>query len=240
MRVQLFATCLVDTFFPETGEACVRLLKHFGVETAYPRGQTCCGKPPNSAGYAREVKLAATRFIEVFDGSDAIVVPSGSCASMIRDHYPELFRDDTRMAAKAQAVAARTFELTQFLVNKLEAHKAGLKGRGKITYHSSCQLRRELGVKEEPLSLLQSLQGVEFVPLPSEDRCCGFGGMFMAKLPEVSMAMADEKAASIVETGAEVVTGCDHGCLMNISDALRRRGASVQAKHIAQVLAEEL
>lgn len=240
MRVQLFATCLVDTFFPETGEACVRLLKHFGVDIAYPGGQTCCGKPPNSAGYAKQVKLAAKRFIEVFDGSDPIVVPSGSCASMIRNHYPDLFREDARLAAKARAVADRTFELTQFLVHKLEAHKTGLKGRGRITYHSSCQLRRELGVREEPLSLLRSLQGAEFIPLPSEDRCCGFGGMFMAKLPEVSMAMADEKAASIVETGADVVTGCDHGCLMNITDALKRRRAAVEVKHIALVLAEEL
>jgi L-lactate dehydrogenase complex protein LldE len=241
MRVQLFSTCLVDTFFPETGEATIRLLRHFGVEIAYPKGQTCCGKPADSGGYRHESKQAAEHFISVFEsGNDPIVIPSGSCASMVKNHYPELFKDDKILYGKARAIADRTYELTQFLVNVLKAHEAGFTGRGRITYHSSCQLTRELGVREEPLLLLNSLKGAEVVPLPYADRCCGFGGIFMARLPEVSMALADEKAEMIVSTGADTVTGCDHGCLMNIRDALKRRGSGVNVKHVAVVLAEGL
>jgi L-lactate dehydrogenase complex protein LldE len=240
MRVQLFATCLVDTFFPETGEATVRLLRHFGIDVAFPPAQTCCGKPADSGGYAHDAKKAAEHFIDVFQGSDPIVIPSGSCASMVKNHYPALFKDDPRMREKAEAISARTYELSQFLVHVLKVHEAGLTGQGKFTYHASCQLTRELGVRDEPLRLLQSLQGAEFVSLPSADRCCGFGGIFMAKLPEVSMAMADEKVETILSTGADTVVGCDHGCLMNIADALKRRGSAVQVQHIATVLAEGL
>jgi L-lactate dehydrogenase complex protein LldE len=226
--------------FPETGEATVRLLRHFGVEVVYPRGQTCCGKPADSGGYAREAKKAAAHFLSVFDGSDPIVIPSGSCASMVKNHYPGLFQNDDRMRARAESAAARTYELSQFLVHVLKAHEVGLTGKGKITYHASCQLTRELGVRDEPLLLLQSLRGADFVPLPNADRCCGFGGIFMVKLPEVSMAMADDKLETILSTGADTVTGCDHGCLMNIADAVRRRGSQDQVKHLAVVLAEGL
>jgi L-lactate dehydrogenase complex protein LldE len=159
---------------------------------------------------------------------------------MVKNHYPELFKNDRRMREKAEAVAERTYELTQFLVHVLKIHEAGLQGKGSITYHSSCQLTRELGVREEPVLLLESLRGAKFIQLPHADRCCGFGGIFMAKLPEVSMALADEKADAILSTGAEKVTGCDHGCLMNIADALNRRGSSVKVEHIAAVLAEGL
>lgn len=238
MRVQLFSTCLVDSFFPETGEATVRLLRHFGVDVTYPKGQTCCGKPTDSGGYSSESRKAAEHFISVFQGSDPIIIPSGSCASMVKNHYPELFKDDARMREKAEAIGSRTHELSHFLVHVLRVHEAGLTGKGRITYHASCQLTRELGVREEPLLLLKSLKGVEFVPLPYADRCCGFGGIFMAKLPELSVALAEEKAETILSTGADTVTGCDHGCLMNIADALRRRGSPVQVRHIAAVLAE--
>jgi L-lactate dehydrogenase complex protein LldE len=241
VRIQLFGTCLVDTMFPETGEATIRLLRHFGVEIGYPEGQTCCGKPADSGGYSRESRKAAGHFISVFERTDGpIVIPSGSCASMVKNHYPELFKDDARMLEKAEAIAGRTYELSQFLVQVLKAHEANLTGTGRLTYHASCQLTRELGVREEPLLLLQSLNGAEFVHLPHADRCCGFGGIFMAKLPEVSMALADEKVDTILSTGADTVTGCDHGCLMNIADAIRRRGSAVQVKHIASVLAEGL
>jgi L-lactate dehydrogenase complex protein LldE len=240
MRVQLFGTCLVDTFFPETGEATVAILKHFGVDVEYPKGQTCCGKPPNSAGYTAEARSAAEHFISVFQGTDPIIIPSGSCASMVKHHYPAMFDDDPVMKRKAQQTADRVFELTQFLVNELKAHEASLKAKGRITYHASCQLTRELGVKDEPIMLLRSLQGAEFVPMPNADRCCGFGGVFMAKLPEISMALADDKAAWIEEVQADTVTGCDHGCLMNIADAVKRRGSQVRTQHIARVIAEAL
>lgn len=240
MQVQVFGTCLVDTFFPETGEATIRLLRHFGVDVWYPRGQTCCGKPPDSAGYKREVVKAAEHFLSIFDGGDPIVIPSGSCASMVKNHYPDLFNGNDRMRRKAEEAAGRTYELSQFLVQVLQADKAGFRGNGRFTYHASCQLTRELGVREEPLQLLQSIKGADFIPLPNADRCCGFGGVFMAKMPEISMAMADEKAETILSTGADTVVGCDHGCLMNIADALKRRGGNVQVRHIAQVLAESL
>ncbi len=241
MRVQLFGTCLVDTFYPETGEATIKLLKHFGVGVEIPHGQTCCGKPANSGGYVKESRKAAEHFISIFNGSDPIIVPSGSCASMVKNHYPELFKDNAAMKAKAEQVGGRVYELTQFLVHVLKADQSGaFRGSGKVTYHASCQLTRELGVREEPLVLLQAVKGLDFVPLQNSDRCCGFGGVFMAKSPEISMAIADEKAGTIVESGAGTVTGCDHGCLMNITDALKRRRSSVEVKHIATVLAESL
>lgn len=241
MRIQLFGTCLIDTMFPETGEATIKLLRHFGVDIKYPKGQTCCGKPADSGGYTRESMKAAEHFISVFGASaDPIVIPSGSCASMVKNHYPELFNDNERMREKAEAISGRTYELTQFLVHVLHAHEKGFQGTGRITYHASCQLTRELGVREEPLLLLHSIKGAEFVPLPNADRCCGFGGIFMAKQPEISMALADEKLEWILSTAADTVTGCDHGCLMNIADAGRRNGSNVKVKHIAAVLAESL
>jgi L-lactate dehydrogenase complex protein LldE len=240
MRVQLFTTCLIDTFYPETAEATVRLLRNFGVEVAFPKSQTCCGKPADSGGYSKEARKAAEHFISVFEGSDPIVIPSGSCASMVKNHYKHLFADNSRMQQKAEAVAARTYELTQFLVRELRAQERGFTGNGMITYHASCQLTREMGVSDEPLVLLQSLKGAQFVPMPYADRCCGFGGIFMAKMPEISKALADEKLDTILSTGADTVTGCDHGCLMNIADAIKRRGSQVQVKHIATVLAEGL
>jgi L-lactate dehydrogenase complex protein LldE len=159
---------------------------------------------------------------------------------MVKNHYPVLFQDNARLQKKAEETAARTFELSQFLVHLLKAHENGFRGTGKITYHASCQLTRELGVREEPLLLLESLKGAEFIPLPHADRCCGFGGVFMARLPEVSAAIADEKADTIFSTGADTVTGCDHGCLMNIQAAIKRKGGGVAVKHLAQVLAEGL
>jgi L-lactate dehydrogenase complex protein LldE len=160
---------------------------------------------------------------------------------MVKNHYPELFKDDPKMFRKAEAVARRTFEFSQFLTHILKAHETGFpNGHGKITYHASCQSTRELGVKTEPLDLIKSIHGAEFVPTTNADRCCGFGGVFMGKLPEISMALADDKVDSILETNADIVTGCDHGCLMNIMDAAKRRNSSFKVKHLAAVLAEAL
>lgn len=240
MRVQFFSTCLVDTFYPQTGEAAVKLLRDFGCEVVYPRGQTCCGKPADSGGYEREARVAAKHFIKVFSGSDPIVVPSGSCASMVKNHYPTLFNNDEYLKTKATELAQRVYELSQFLVHVLKAHEHGFQGQGSVTYHSSCQLTRELGVREEPLTLIRSIKGVEFKPMLYADRCCGFGGVFMLKQPEISMALADDKLDTIIASGADTVTGCDHGCLMNIEDAVRRRGSDIKVKHLAVLLAEGL
>jgi len=238
MRVQLFGTCMVDSFFPEVGDATVRLLKHFGVEVVFPHGQTCCGQPAFNAGYRDEARGAAEHFLSVFTGDDPIVTPSGSCAAMVKHHYPGLFQGDSPLGEKARGAAARVFEMSQFLVQVLRAHERVFVGSGKITYHSSCHLTRTLGVREEPLLLISALSGAEFVPMPDATRCCGFGGMFMAKLPEISCALADEKADSIMATGADTVTGCDSACLMTIADGLKRRGSDVKVKHLVQLLAE--
>ena len=240
MKVLLFGTCLVDTFFPGTGEATVRLLRRFGAEPVFPKGQTCCGQPAFNAGYEAQARAAAGRFLREFDGDDPIVTPSGSCAAMVKNHYPRLFRDDPKLFAMAKRAGERIHELTQFLVHVARAHEAGMRGKGTVTYHASCHLTRALGVREEPLTLLASLRGATFIPMPDAARCCGFGGTFMAKLPEISCALADEKAASIEATGASTVTGCDSGCLMNIADAMRRRGTRIRVAHIAQLLAEGL
>ena len=240
MRVQLFGTCMVDSFFPEVGDATVRLLEHFGVEVVYPQGQTCCGQPAFNAGYRAEARGAAEHFLSLFTGSDPIVTPSGSCAAMVKHHYPELFHDAPQLLEKAQGVADRVFEISQFLVQVLRAHERGYGGSGTLTYHSSCHLTRTLGVREEPLQLIAALRGTSFLPMPDAVRCCGFGGMFMAKLPEISCALADEKAGSIIATGADTVTGCDSACLMNIADALKRRGSSIRVAHLVQLLAEGL
>jgi L-lactate dehydrogenase complex protein LldE len=241
MRVQLFGTCVVDALFPDVGDAAVKLLRHFGVEVGYPQGQTCCGQPAYNAGYEETARQAARHFLNVFgDESVPIVTPSGSCAAMVRHHYPELFHDEPRLQAVARAVGERVFELSQFLVGQLQAHEYPFKGRGKITYHASCHLTRMLKVQQEPLQLIAALRGAEFVPMADADRCCGFGGMFMAKLPEISCALADEKAQSILATGAGTVTGCDSACLMMIADGLKQRGGTVQVKHLAQLLAEGL
>ena len=158
----------------------------------------------------------------------------------VKHYYPRLFRDDPSLLAMAKRAGERTHELTQFLVHVAKAHEAGLRGKGTVTYHASCHLTRSLGVREEPLALLASLKGATFVPMPDAARCCGFGGTFMAKLPEISCALADEKVASIEGTGADTVTGCDSGCLMNIADAMRRRGTRIRVAHIAPLLAEGL
>jgi L-lactate dehydrogenase complex protein LldE len=239
MRVQLFGTCMVDSFFPEVGEATVRLLRHFGVEVGYPQGQTCCGQPAYNAGYRKEARVAAEHFLSLFaGGSDPIVTPSGSCAAMVKHHYPELFHDDPLLAQKAAQVAGRVWEISQFLVGELGAHQRSFNGSGTLTYHSSCHLTRTLGVREEPLQLIAAIPGARFVPMPDATRCCGFGGMFMAKLPEISCALADEKAESIMATGADTVVGCDSACLMTIADGLKRRGSTIQVKHLVQLLAE--
>jgi L-lactate dehydrogenase complex protein LldE len=240
MRVQLFGTCMVDSLFPAVGDATVRLLEHFGVQVAYPHGQTCCGQPAFNAGYRKEARGAAEYFLSLFGGDDPIVTPSGSCAAMVKNHYPGLFIDDPKMAEKARQVAGRVWEISQFLVQVLRAQERVFIGSGRITYHSSCHLTRTLGVREEPLLLISALAGAEFVPMPDATRCCGFGGMFMAKLPEISCALADEKAESIMATGADTVTGCDSACLMTIADGLKRRGSDIKVKHLVQLLAEGL
>ena len=235
--VSLFIQCLVDTMYPEVGEAMVRIFDRLGVPLAYPEGQTCCGQPAFNSGYQREAAAAARRFIELFESAETIVCPSGSCVAMVRHHYPELFRDDPELGARAEAVGAKTFELTEYLVDVLGVTDLGAVFPGIVTYHESCHLSRTLGIREQPRHLLRRVQELHLVEMDNSDSCCGFGGAFSVNYPDISLAMVDEKINNILKSGAGTVVGCDIGCLMQIRGRLTRRKENIRVLHIAQVLA---
>jgi L-lactate dehydrogenase complex protein LldE len=236
-RVTLFIQCIVDGVYPEVAEAMVRIFDCLGIAVDYPTGQTCCGQPAFNSGYRTAARKAARHFIEVFEQAPTIVCPSGSCVAMVRHHYTELFTDDPAWRARAAAVAERTFELTEFLVDVLGVTDLGARYPGRATYHDSCHLLRTLGVRSQPRALLAKVRGLEFVEMVDSDRCCGFGGTFSVKYPEISTAMVAEKVANILATGADTVVGCDMACLMNIEGYLSRHNHPVKVKHIAQLLA---
>nr|PZN37670.1 MAG: Fe-S oxidoreductase [Bacillota bacterium] len=237
MRVALFATCLVDIFFPEVGESTVRLLRRLGCEVAYPP-QGCCGQPAWNAGHREAAAAMAEGLIRSLGGYDYVVTPSGSCAAMIRHHYPELFAHRPDLAEEARALAARTYELSEFLVRVLGADLRALGARfpGTVVYHRSCHLTRELGVREEPLALLDQVEGVERRELERADLCCGFGGTVSVKLPAVAVAMADDKLADVRATGAEYLVGSDCSCLMHLAGRMQRTGGGPRVLHLAQLL----
>ena len=243
---QLFITCLIDTLYPHIGEAVVSVLQRAGVRLEIPPGQTCCGQPAFNAGLRQQARPVAQHTIQLFEKtSGPIVVPSGSCAGMIRYGYLELFDGQPDWSRRARALAERTFEFTEFLVDYLGVTDLGAYWPGKITYHSSCHLLRELGVDRQPRALLQSVQGAEFVELPYTSDCCGFGGVFSLEHPEISSAMLQRKLENIRLSGAQTVVACDAGCLTNIQGGLRRQGGLLrqgmpqQAVYIAQVLARK-
>ena len=238
-NVTLFVQCLVDTIYPEVGEDMVRVLLNLGVTVHCPGDQTCCGQPAFNAGYRSQARAVAQHFIEVFEDSEIIVCPSGSCVNMVRHHYPELFQDAPRWLQRAQKLASRTFEFTEYLVDVLQVDDLSASYSGKVTYHDSCHLLRGIGVKEQPRRLLRNVADAEFVEMNDSDRCCGFGGSFSVKYPQISTAMVSEKVDNIIKSGADTVVGCDMGCLMNIQGMLSRRGSDIQVKHIAQVLASQ-
>ena len=235
--VTLFIQCLVDGIYPEVAQAMVRIFRHLGMELLCPTQQTCCGQPAFNAGYRREARVAAQHFIRLFESAQAIVCPSGSCVTMVRHHYPELFDDDAAWHERAVRVGARTYELTQYLVDILGVEDLGARYNGTVTYHDSCHLLRYLGVKEQPRQLLRKVAGLDFVEMHDSDRCCGFGGTFAFKYEDISAAMAEDKARNIIASGADTVVGCDMGCLMNIQGMLSRMGSAVKSLHIAQILA---
>jgi L-lactate dehydrogenase complex protein LldE len=232
-------TCLGDMFFPEVGVAMVRLLRRLGVDVEFPPGQTCCGLPLSNSGYHADARAVAERTVGLFAGAEHVVVPSGSCAWMVKAEYPGLLADDPALHAKARALAARTYELSQFLVEVLKVSGVGSTFSGTLTYHDSCHLLRGLGESRAPRTLLRSLEHGELVELPGSDECCGFGGSFSVRLPEVSTAILDKKLASVEATGVDCLVACDAGCLMQMGGGLSRRGSRVRALHLAQVLAPE-
>jgi len=235
--VTLFIQCLVDGIYPEVGVAMVAIFRKLGASLTCPAQQTCCGQPAFNSGYHGEARVAAKRFIEIFETAEAIVCPSGSCVTMVRHHYPQLFSNDAGWLQRAQDVAAKTFELTEYLVGNLGIDDLGAHYNGVITYHDSCHLLRYLRVKEQPRRLLRKISGAEFVEMNDSDRCCGFGGSFSFKYGDISAAMAEDKVNNIIASGADTVVGCDMGCLMNIQGILSRQESSIRVMHIAELLA---
>jgi len=235
-KVTLFIQCLVDTIYPEVGEAMVQIFRKLDVNPSCPTDQTCCGQPAFNSGYRKEARAAARHFIQVFENAEIIVCPSGSCVTMVRHHYPELFATEPRWLQRAKSLAARTYEFTEYLVDILGVEDLGAHFHGKLTYHDSCHLLRGIGVKEQPRTLLRHVEGIEFIEMNNSDQCCGFGGAFSVKYADISTAMVTDKVKNIIESGADTVVGCDMGCLMNIQGMLSRMGSKIKVKHIAQIL----
>lgn len=239
----MFVTCLVDQMQPQIGVAMFKLLSRLGVEVSFNPEQTCCGQPAFNMGYWEEARAVAAKMLQTFERelewADYIVAPSGSCTAMVKKFYVELFEDDEGERSRAERVGARVLELSQFLSDVHGSDDIGASLRGRVTYHDSCHLLRELGVAREPRNLIKSVRGVEFIELEGADVCCGFGGAFSVKYPEISTAIAEEKVAGIERSGADTVVACDAGCLMQISGLLSRRGSGVRCIHLAELLAGE-
>ena len=237
MRVALFVTCLVDLFRPTVGFAAVKLLEDAGCTVEVPRRQTCCGQPAYNSGDRAGAKAIALQVFDAFAGYDYVVAPSGSCAGMLRAHYPELFADDLENLPGAQELAERSWELVSFLVDICGMQAVAASWQRRITYHDACSGLRELGVKLQPRQLLASVAGLSIEELPGAEVCCGFGGTFCVKYPEISDKMVTDKVADIAATGAEAVLAGDLGCLLNIAGKVYRQGRLVEVRHVAEVLA---
>jgi L-lactate dehydrogenase complex protein LldE len=238
-RVGLFVTCLVDIMRPSVGFAAVRLLEAAGCDVEVPAGQTCCGQPAYNSGDRETARALALQTIAAFDGFDYVVAPSGSCAAMLKVHYPRLLADDAEAAARAVSFAERVHELVSFLVDvrKLTAVPGTFSGR--VAYHDGCSGLRELGIKRQPRELLGRLAGTELVETAETERCCGFGGLFCVKFPDISNAMVSRKTANITAAEPELLLAGDLGCLINIAGKLAREGSRVGCRHVAEVLAGE-
>jgi L-lactate dehydrogenase complex protein LldE len=230
-------TCLVDLFRPTIGFAAVKLLETAGCTVEAPRTQTCCGQPAYNSGDRDDAKAVARRVIEAFAGYDYVVAPSGSCAGMVKVHYPEMFADDPADLARAEDLAARTYELVSFLTDVRGFDKVAAVWPRSATYHDACSGLRELGVKDQPRRLLGSVEGLRLCEMPGAEVCCGFGGTFAVKYPDISDKMVGDKAAEIVATGADCLLAGDLGCLLNMAGKLSRMGRQVEVRHIAEVLA---
>ncbi|MDE2900342.1 MAG: (Fe-S)-binding protein [Chloroflexota bacterium] len=241
-RVSLFVTCLVDQFYPEVGEATVRLLRHLGVDVDFPEAQTCCGQVALNGGYRSLAASVARRFVEVFRDSEAIVAPSGSCVATIHAHYADLLRDEPELAGEVASLQARTYELSQYLADVLGVDDVGarLPSPVRATYHDCCHALRDLGVQSQPRKLLSSVDGLELAEMKDSAACCGFGGTFAVKFADISTAILNEKLRNVDATGADVLTAVDASCLMHMGGALRRRGARTRPLHLAELLCEGL
>ena len=240
MKVALFVTCLVDQLCPQVGMATVEVLERAGCSVTFDERQTCCGQPAFNTGYRNEARKFAKRFIEIFENSDAeaIVIPSGSCAAMVK-HFHEVFADEPDWQERSDRIAAKTHELSSFLVNVLGVEDVGAASRCKATWHDACHGLRDLGIHDEPRRLLNNVEGLEYVEMENADVCCGFGGTFSVKYPEISAGILDNKIEMIEKSGADIVVACDASCLMQIGGRLSRIGSKIQTKHIAEILASQ-
>ncbi len=240
-RIRLFVTCLVDHLSPEVGEAVVTVLERQGIEIEVPEGQTCCGQPAFNGGFWDDSREMAKHTIKILEKDDTpIVVPSGSCADMMIHHFPDLFKDDPAWQTRARHVATMTYEFSQFLVDVLGVTDVGAQFNGSLTYHPSCHLYRGLGVNRQPRALLSEIKEAEIIPLSEADQCCGFGGLFSVKFPDISSDMLGNKLTNVNQTEADHVVGCDLSCLMHINAGLKRQGKAAKAVHLAQVLANQV
>jgi L-lactate dehydrogenase complex protein LldE len=237
MRVGLFVTCLADLMRPSVAFAAVKLLQDAGCTVEVPDAQTCCGQPALNSGDSSDARKIAQRVIEAFEGFDAVVGPSGSCMGTLRHDYPALFADDPAWRARAEELSRRSHELLSFLVDGLKVDRVDARFDGRVTYHDSCAGLREMGVKGQPRRLMASVKGLDLVEMQGTEECCGFGGTFCVKYPEISTKMVDDKIAHIQASGADAVLGGDLGCLLNLAGRIRRRGLPLRVLHTAEVLA---
>jgi L-lactate dehydrogenase complex protein LldE len=237
MRVGLFVTCLADLMRPSVAFAAVKLLEDAGCSVEVPEGQTCCGQPALNSGDSVDTRRIAKRTITAFEGFDAVVGPSGSCMGTLRHDYPALFADEPDWQRRAEDLSRRSHELLSFLVDVLKVDKVAARFDGRATYHDSCAGLREMGVRAQPRKLLTGVQGLQLVEMKGTEECCGFGGTFCVKYPEISTKMVDDKIANIEASGAGTVLGGDLGCLLNIAGRIKRQGKAIRVLHTAELLA---
>lgn len=241
MKVALFIPCYVDLIYPQVGVSTVRVLRNLGVEVSYPEGQTCCGQPAFNSGFFDEARGVARHFLDVFENEsfEYIVCPSGSCTAMTSHYYPFIFEELPGERERTELLASRVREFSDFLVNVLGVEDLGSRHSGRAVFHTGCHQRRELGVLEEPRALLREVEGLNILNWENEELCCGFGGTFAVKMPDVSVAMADEKIKALEKSGADTLVSCDSSCLMHLEGRLRRTGHDMRVLHLAQILDPE-
>tara|TARA_B100000408_G_scaffold128043_1_gene111333 strand:- start:126 stop:887 length:762 start_codon:yes stop_codon:yes gene_type:complete len=239
-KVSLFSTCIIDQLYPEVGTSVVNVLRQYGCEVDFPLNQTCCGQPLYNSGFAKESKKLALKVLNDFAHSNYVIVPSGSCAAMMRNFYLDLFDNDQKNHPRAVSFAKKVYEFSEFLVRVLNIQGSEAKYTGKGTYHPSCHLLREIGEREAPEILLRNVVGLELVDLPQAEYCCGFGGSFSIKYPHISEAMGTDKLENVISTGADSLISCDMGCLMQVGGLLSRNGSKIQIRHLSQILDQEI
>lgn len=236
-RVGLFATCLVDLFRPSVGFAAAKLIENAGCEVSVPMAQTCCGQPAYNSGDRKDTRALAIQVIELFEKFDYVVAPSGSCAAMLKKHYPELFKGDAKWEERCRRFSDKVFELVSFLTDVMFISNVEAKLDGSATYHDSCSGLRELGIQKQPRKLLASVEGLEIKEMKDSDVCCGFGGTFCVKYSDISNSIVSKKTVTIAESGADMLLAGDMGCLMNMAGKLKREGSRIEVRHVAEVLA---